>query len=729
MKGKDTLIILIAVALMIITLSGAALLMPAINRQRQALQLTANDQMMQNLPPDIALTQAALGSFRGLAVDILWARAEKMKQDGQFWEASQLADIITKLQPRFPQVWQFHAWNMAYNISVATHTPQERWKWVSDGINLLRDEGIPLNPNSVLLYKELSWIFLHKIGQFSDDMHWYYKPQLALEWHRLLGAPVAGTTQQVIDQFAPIAEAYEKYVNQHELDQAIREEFERLLKVNAGNDTVIDAVWPLRDLTIEQFDVQLDQVIADLRAKSPELAARLDKLRALTTAQRRKVYADPIDRLLADDPAAKKALDELNAMGLKPDHDLLMRIANQAMDTSADLKLLGAKLPEDKTPLTLKLQRWLDDPSIAPQREKIIAFARAKALTQMYHMDPMWMLELMQGKWFVERGEKPTPIPLDWRHPAAHGLYWAALGVRRSGGLLQRGDYDLLNTDRQVLHALQALTHTGYLSFDPVSMEYEQLPDVRYIEAYDHAVYGANERIFSDRLKHSGAPDSFQAGHENFLIWSVQQLYVAGNTAEAEKYYKQLREKYTSRGPERVALYQKPLNEFVIDTFVKEDSVTSLDDARGLIAGFIGQAIDQGMALRQPQRARQFMDIAKVAYEKYQKKQDYKTEGAEVIGRNRMALPPFDDIVMDVFMRYMLTPRISPDAVLIKARVWESAPLDWKQRAYDRIRDPLYDQVRKVGLNPEIAVPEPEGMAAYRAAHPTKTAPVTPGAK
>jgi hypothetical protein len=100
-----------------------------------------------------------------------------------------LARAITTLQPRFPQVWAFHAWNMAYNISVTTQTAAERWKWVSNGIALLRDEGIVYNPNDLLVHKELAWIFLHKIGGWMDDANLYYKKRLAGEWSLVLGPP------------------------------------------------------------------------------------------------------------------------------------------------------------------------------------------------------------------------------------------------------------------------------------------------------------------------------------------------------------------------------------------------------------------------------------------------------------------------------------------------------------------------------------------------------------
>jgi hypothetical protein len=714
MKGKDTLIIAIALFGLVALLTGAAFMMPAINEERVALQLTANEQLMKNLPPQIAVTQAALGSFRGLAVDVLWARAEKMKQEGQFWEANQLAEMVTKLQPRFAQVWAFHAWNMAYNISVATHTPAERWKWVNDGVNLLRDQGIPLNPNSVLLYKELSWIFLHKIGMFSDDMHWFYKLQLAMRWQRILGEPIAGDTQAVIDQFRPIAGMFEQYVNRQELDAPVREEYARLV----DHPELGNAVWPLRDLSIQLFDIRLKRLHAKIASDDAELAKLLDPLRQAVDAQRQRAVGEPLERLIADDPEVGKLVARLREAGFNLDEELLARLAFiHTRATSSDLKLMGAQAIDQAPESTGKLEAWLNDPSIAASRDKVIAFARAKVLTEQYHMDPMWMLELMEGEWFVRRGEDPTPIPLDWRHPASHGLYWAALGVRKSKGLLRPGDYDLLNTDRQVLHALQAMTHTGKLIFDPVAPYYAQQPDVRYIRAYDRAMFGATERIFSERLKSSAAPESFEAGHENFLIWAIQQLYFAGRDAMASEYYTKLRDKYSQRQADRAELYSKPLREFVLFTFVRDDAITSLDEARGAIQGIIGQWIDEGLVAGQAQRAARLLDEARFAHSVYQKKQDYKTEASDEIGRNRMALPSFERMVGDVLSSYLLAPVNGQRAALLKARAWNNAPIPIKQRLFDNIKARLYKQVRASGLNPEIAIPEPPGMEAYRKTH------------
>jgi hypothetical protein len=188
MRLRDILICTIAVVLAVVLLTVAGTRLGFINSQRQEMKLIANEPL-QNAPPSLAFATVAMGAFRGLVVDVLWIRADRLKEQGQFFDAKQLAEWITVLQPRFAQVWEFQAWNMAYNISVAipAEQPDQRWQWIKNGYELLRDRGIPLNPKSILLYQQLGTIFQHKIGGVTDDDHRYYKLQLALAMEPLLG--------------------------------------------------------------------------------------------------------------------------------------------------------------------------------------------------------------------------------------------------------------------------------------------------------------------------------------------------------------------------------------------------------------------------------------------------------------------------------------------------------------------------------------------------------------
>ena len=210
--SRDRIIQFSACVLALVCLGVSIGLIQPINEQRLDLQLGFNAEVGDQVPPKYVVFAAALGSFRGVAANILWYRVEMMKREGNFFQINDLSRWITALQPRFPQVWVFLAWNMAYNVSVETSTPAERWHWVNQGIRILREEGIVYNPRAVALYRELGWIFFHKFGQYTDDMNWYYKEQLAREWQEVLGAPTEGATaEQALKNFEPVADDAELY--------------------------------------------------------------------------------------------------------------------------------------------------------------------------------------------------------------------------------------------------------------------------------------------------------------------------------------------------------------------------------------------------------------------------------------------------------------------------------------------------------------------------------------
>jgi hypothetical protein len=203
---RSTLTQLVAGAVVVASLGASAVLGVNLTASEGRNRLVYTDRAAEGDPPQVAMG-IAMGAFRGLFVNFLWIRANALKEDGRYYEAIDLARAITKLQPRFPQVWVFHAWNMSYNISVSTQTPQERWAWVEAGINLLRDQAIPANPNDMLLHKELAWIFLHKVGGWMDDANVYYKRQLAADWTCILGPPPANDPkdrdrQHMTDKYA-----------------------------------------------------------------------------------------------------------------------------------------------------------------------------------------------------------------------------------------------------------------------------------------------------------------------------------------------------------------------------------------------------------------------------------------------------------------------------------------------------------------------------------------------
>jgi hypothetical protein len=212
MDTGSRLVWIVGTVVLAVCLSLSAALSTAISVEAGRAQLVYTDVAAEGDPPSVGIG-IAMGAFRGLFVNYLWLRANHLKEQGKFYEAIELSRAITRLQPRFPRVWAFHAWNMAYNISVATKTASERWQWVNAGINLLRSEAIPKNPNDPLLYKELAWIFVHKMQGYSDDANRYYKRRLAEEWTYVLGTPPRlpegrdVATEAMLAWFDPIVDA------------------------------------------------------------------------------------------------------------------------------------------------------------------------------------------------------------------------------------------------------------------------------------------------------------------------------------------------------------------------------------------------------------------------------------------------------------------------------------------------------------------------------------------
>jgi hypothetical protein len=233
---------------------------------------------IEGAPPIVAIG-TAIGALRGLIANYLWIKLQQQKDDGLFYEVMADADLVTKLQPRFPEVWGFHGHNMAYNISVLTNTPQERWSWVNAGIDLVRKRGLRYNPNDLGLNKEIAFWFAHKIDGVSDDAHLHYKREFAKEWHFLLGMPgySQADREQALREIAAAPETHEELLRTHpevaELEKRLTEglapfdrrfafRLDRDFLVNMGKWLAIKSSAYAKILDLEKRFAQSDPVFA-----------------------------------------------------------------------------------------------------------------------------------------------------------------------------------------------------------------------------------------------------------------------------------------------------------------------------------------------------------------------------------------------------------------------------------------------------------------------------------
>jgi len=176
------IICLIATVALLFT---AGLTIQPLQQMRTDYDLT--NEPVKGLSPQLALATQVLGWGRGLIIDVIWIRMETLKMQDRFFELVQLADWACKLAPRFPQVWDIQSWNLAYNVGCRVSHLPDRWPWVWSAVELLRDEGIPQNPHSPMLYDRLAWLFFHKMGEQMDNANMFYKMNLGLMMHEILG--------------------------------------------------------------------------------------------------------------------------------------------------------------------------------------------------------------------------------------------------------------------------------------------------------------------------------------------------------------------------------------------------------------------------------------------------------------------------------------------------------------------------------------------------------------
>ncbi|MEA2013392.1 MAG: hypothetical protein U9O87_10020 [Verrucomicrobiota bacterium] len=221
--------------LMILSISVPILnqIQSKLNTIKREHRLTETEPL-ENAPPIVAFTTIALGGFRGLVADVLFLRSQKLQESESYFEIVQLASWITKLQPRFTGATAFLAWNMAYNISVTFSSHEDRWRWVQRGIELIRDEALEYNPGDPILYKELGWIYQHKIGQLMDDANRYYKVQMATEIMKILDGE-GGTetdwqkyanTPKRAEEFLDFLAAYPDFLKKSKLTSKLLDEYE-----------------------------------------------------------------------------------------------------------------------------------------------------------------------------------------------------------------------------------------------------------------------------------------------------------------------------------------------------------------------------------------------------------------------------------------------------------------------------------------------------------------------
>ncbi|MHC4713801.1 MAG: hypothetical protein ACYTAN_11115 [Planctomycetota bacterium] len=146
-----------------IALVCLVILVPVQSRIDALRESLAEKKEMPRQIPVAAAAAAVLGGFRGIAVDILWVQADTMMNNKQYYQLATLYEMISTLQPNFPSVWEFNAWNLAFNISVEWGRVEEKWDWIKQGIKFA-EKGFELNPDSASLAFYVAFLYGRKVN-------------------------------------------------------------------------------------------------------------------------------------------------------------------------------------------------------------------------------------------------------------------------------------------------------------------------------------------------------------------------------------------------------------------------------------------------------------------------------------------------------------------------------------------------------------------------------------
>ncbi len=283
---NNILVNLVFILVAAVFIGGAVCMLPGMYQERLESGLDRLDTFGgEQVSSDLKIPTSALFVFRSLAIDYLWIRADNLKNDGQFFDAYYLASAICDLQPNLASIWDFQGWNMAYNISVELPSGSERWEWVRAGYELLRDQGLKYNPDSLQIHWSLAWIFEHKIGGITDDYHRYYKMTLVSEFAPLL-TPVTGDlkSRPVLEDIKAMADLPASYYILAK-DKAVSDLMDKLIAADdklKTPDDVFNALIKLRSTNGVYNEQELWQIINN-NADNPALWAidRFSRRKAL----------------------------------------------------------------------------------------------------------------------------------------------------------------------------------------------------------------------------------------------------------------------------------------------------------------------------------------------------------------------------------------------------------------------------------------------------------------
>jgi hypothetical protein len=318
-------------------------------------------------------------------------------------------------------------------------------------------------------------------------------------------------------------------------------------------------------------------------------------------------------------------------------------------------------------------------------------FAKAFQLRNTWKLDPALMSRLNQFYGPVDYEDPNKHLPLDWRNPDSHAIYWAAKGLQV--GHKNDLSLDETNTDRMVVHSLQALFRNGKIFIytpplpPPVagSRSQPQLsqpqniylrPDLRMFEPYNKSILAVLEKYKPDRNTLS----SLQDGHKNMLKNAVFSFYQAGMLRQSQKIYNELGKLYPDNE------FNVPLDVFARNRIREELENLSTNDAKEMIQMLLQESYFR-YSMRDDDEAFGREKLAQEIYDNYQSMVKYE---------NRVILPDFK------LLRYLALREFFEDP---------QYPVELRQSLIARIEIERPDLSKKLKLEEEKLIKQVQQQA------------------
>jgi hypothetical protein len=218
--------------------------------------------------------------------------------------------------------------------------------------------------------------------------------------------------------------------------------------------------------------------------------------------------------------------------------------------------------------------------------KKFDLFAKAWQLRKVWKLDPALMNNLNRTYGPIDFTDPNTHLPLDWRHPDSHAIYWAVKGLQVATHKESGGEFDMseTNTDRIVGHSLQNLFRYGKLLIRDMQFQvpvegsqeteaqiYKEVflrPDLRMFDSYNNSILATLEKYKDD-----SSLKSMQNGHRNMLKNAVLSFYQSGHRKKAQQIYNELRKLYD------LPDFKVSLTEFAQKRFFEELESIGIHDA------------------------------------------------------------------------------------------------------------------------------------------------------